>query len=272
MKNTPLKDLGWFSFTSELDKLTQLSVYQAIAYVLRKVTALVSEVDEYEKNIHTLELESAEDIYEHYGEATNNYSADTSVKEVDPQEICIPDTEISSDVNLLNTNRITVIDYMGGPISVIYALLQAEIGKHESKSSLLDIQKTEKEGVISYSIDRKTLDKWKSISTIKELGLLDPSSLPLNRPRPDKTENEKKTMGMLIHLLANQPLEDRHGPIKFVKSSDNTNINYDRIYTYFRDNFLETPDSEFPSANTVKNNLRAAHTLFKSTVRCKWDE
>jgi hypothetical protein len=271
MKNTPLKDLGWFSFTSDLDKLTQLSIYQAIAYVLRKETDLESEVDEYERKLHHLEVESAEEIYEDYGEATNNYPADTSVKEVDPQEICIPETEISSDVNLLNANRITLIDHIGAPFSVIYTLLQAEIDRHESNSALL-IQKTEKEGVISYSIDRKTLDKWKSLSTIKELGLLDPSSLPLNRPRTDKAENEKKTMGMLIHLLAHQPLKDRHGPIKFVKSSGNTHINYDRIYTYFRDNFLETSDSEFPSANTVKNNLRAAHSLFKSTVRCKRDE
>ena len=271
MKNTSLRNLGWFSFTSELDKLRQLSIYQAIAYVLRKETDLESEVDEYVKNMQKLEFESAEEIYDSYNESTNNYSADTSVKEVDPQEICIPDTEISSDVDLLNANRITLIDYMAGPISVIYMLLQAEIGKHESKSSL-SIQKTEKEGVISYSIDRKTLDRWKSISTIKDLGLLDPSSLPINRPRNDKIENEKKTMGMLIHLLANLPLEGRRGTIKFVKSSDNTNINYDRIYTYFRDNFLETPDSEFLSANTVKNNLRAAHSLFKSTVRCKSDE
>ena len=66
MKNTPLKDLGWFSFTSDLDKLTQLSIYQAIAYVLRKETALVSEVDEYVKNMHALELESARDIYNFY--------------------------------------------------------------------------------------------------------------------------------------------------------------------------------------------------------------
>ena len=268
MKNTPLKDLGWFSFTSDLDKLRQLSIYQAIAYVLRKETALVSEVDEYERKLHHLEVESAEEIYEDYGEATNNYSANTFVKETDYQEICIPDTEISSDVDLLNANRITLIDYMGGPISVIYMLLQAEIGKHESKSSL-SIQKTEKEGVISYAIDRKALDKWKSISTIKELGLLGPSSLPRNRPRTDKTENEKKTMGMLIHLLANQPLKDRHGPIKFVKKSDLKNINYHRIYDYFSENYLTTEHSGFPSEKTVRNSMEAGYKLFKDTVRLK---
>ena len=192
MKNTPLKDLGWFSFTSDLDKLKQLSIYQAIAYVLRKEADLESEVDEYEKNIHALELESAEEIYEHYGEATDDYAANTDVKELDHQEICIPETEISEDVNLLNANRIELIEHIGAPFSVIYTLLQAEIGRHESSSALLDIQKTEKEGVIGYSIDRKTLDKWKSISTIKELGLLDPNMISKNKIRSDKTENEKK--------------------------------------------------------------------------------
>lgn len=269
MKNTPLKDLGWFSFTSDLDKLKQLSIYQAIAYVLRKEADLESEVDEYEKNIHALELESAEEIYEHYGEATDDYAANTDVKELDHQEICIPETEISEDVNLLNANRIELIEHIGAPFSVIYTLLQAEIGRHESSSALLDIQKTEKEGVIGYSIDRKTLDKWKSISTIKELGLLDPNMISKNKIRSDKTENEKKTTGMLIHLLANQPLKDKRGPVVFTFGSDSKNIAYDRIHKYFCDNYLETSDSGFPSTNTVKNNLRAAYSLFKTTVRCK---
>ena len=269
MKNISLRDLGWFSFTSDLDKLKQLSIYQAIAYVLRKEADLVLEVDGYEKKMHALEVESADEIYDFYGEATNNYSANTSMKEVDPQDICIPETKISSDVNLLNANRIDLIDYIGAPFSVIYTLLQAEIGRHESNSSLLDIQKIEKEDVISYSIDRKTLDNWKSMSTIKELGLLDPNMIPKNKIRSDKADNEKKTIGMLIHLLANLSLKDNRGPVVFTFDSDSTNIAYDRIYKYFCDNYLATSDSGFPSTNTIKNNLRAAYSLFKSTVRCK---
>jgi hypothetical protein len=269
MKNTPLKDLGWFSITPDLGKLRQLSIYQAIAYVLRKEADLESEVNDYERELKNLEVVSAEEIYEHYGEATDDYSANTFVMEVDPQEICIPDAEISNDLNLLNANRITLIDHMSAPFSVIYKLLLAEIGRHESKSSLLDIQKIEKGDMISYSIDRKTLDNWKSMSTIKELGLLDPNMIPKNKARIDKAENEKKTTGMLIHLLANLSLKDNRGPVIFIKSSDSTNIAYDRIYKYFCDNCLETPDSEFPSTNTIKNNLKAAYSLFKSTVRCK---
>jgi hypothetical protein len=107
------------------------------------------------------------------------------------------------------------------------------------------------------------------MSTIKELGLLDPSMIPKNKIRSDKAENEKKTTGMLLHLLANQPLEDNRGPVVFIKSSDSTNIAYDRIYKYFCDNYLATSDSGFPSTNTVKNNLRAAYSLFKTTVRFK---
>ena len=269
MKNISLRNLGWFSFTSDLVKLKHLSIYQAIAYVLRKEAVLVLEVNDYEKNIHALEVESAGEIYEHYGEATNNYSANTFVMETDYQEICIPETEIPSDVNLLNENRINLIDHIGAPFPVIYTLLLAEICKHESNSSLLDIQKIEKEDVISYLIGRKTLDNWKSMSAIKELGLLNPDSLPKSVARIDKSENEKKTAGMLLHLLVNLSLEDKRGPVVFTFDSDSTNIAYDRIYKYFCDNYLETSDSEFPSTNTVKNNLKAAYSLFKTTVRCK---
>ena len=108
-----------------------------------------------------------------------------------------------------------------------------------------------------------------ALETFKELGLLDPNMISKNKIRYDKTENETNTTGMLIHLLANQPLKDKRGPVVFTFGSDSKNIAYDRIHKYFCDNYLETSDSGFPSTNTVKNNLRAAYSLFKTTVRCK---
>lgn len=56
MKNISLRNLGWFSFTSDLDKLKHLSIYQAIAYVLRKEAVLVLEVNATKRTYTLLRL------------------------------------------------------------------------------------------------------------------------------------------------------------------------------------------------------------------------
>ena len=269
MKYTPLKKLGWFSFASGLQEIKHLSVYQSIAYVLREEDALVLEVDEYEKAMHELETVSAEEIYEHYGETTGSYSASDKVSEIDYDEICIPDSEIAADVSLLSQNRISLIESMGAPISLLYTLLRSEIEKSKSGSSPLGIQKNELGGISWFSFDRKKLDTWKSVSTIKDLGLLEPKMLTNSEARSDRAENEKKTMGMLIYMLANQPLKDNRGPIKFAKKSDPKNINYHRLYEYFCDNYLPETDSGFPSENTIRRNLEESYSVFLQTVKIK---
>jgi hypothetical protein len=269
MKNTPLKELGWFSFASDLQDLKYLSIYQSIAYVLRKEDVLVLEVDEYEKQMRELEIASAEEIYEHYGETTDSYAASTEVSEMDYQEICIPESEIAADLELLNRNRNSLIENIGAPISLLYTLLRTEIDKSRNGLSLLDVQKIELGNISSFSFKRKSLDAWKSVSTVKDLGLLDPDMLPSSDARTDKSENQKKTMGMLIHMLAYQPLEDNRGPVKFIKKADPQNINYHRLYEFFCDNYLPDADSDFPSENTIRRNLEEAYALFQKTVRLK---
>jgi hypothetical protein len=269
MKNTPLKELGWFSFASDLQDLKYLSIYQSIAYVLRKEDVLVLEVDEYKKQMHELEIASAEEIYEHYGETTDSYAASTEVSEMDYQEICIPESEITADLDLLNQNRISLVEHMGAPISMLYTLLQSEIDKSKIGSSLLDIQENKSGNIEWYSFNRKQIDTWKSVSTIKDLGLLDPKMLPRSDVRTDRAENQKKTMGMLIHMLANQPLQNNRGPVKFIKKADSQNINYHLLYEYFCDNYLPDADSDFPSENTVRRNLKEGYELFRQTTPLK---
>ena len=121
MNNTPLKDLGWFSFTSDLNKLRQLSIYQAIAYILNNEEDLTPLGKEYEKSISFCENLFAEDIFYSYNESTELHSTND---QIDYTNICIPEIKIQGHENfkLLQSCRIHHTERMEAPISIIYYL------------------------------------------------------------------------------------------------------------------------------------------------------
>lgn len=273
MNNKPLKGLDWFSFTFDLNKLRHLSIFQAIAYTMRNETDLILLGDEYERLIHKLEIDSADDVFKEYGETTDQYAAKKLVNLTSQEEYCIPESEVKKDLTLLNNNRFVLTVSMEAPISTLYTLLQSEINRFESKgnTTLKIIPKTI-EGFECFYFKRTDLKNWKSLSMVKELGLLDAS---LNRTKTSSylnLEKHQKYIGMLIHLLAHQSLYVDKGNVKFIKSSDVKNINYHKIYEFFNDNFLNEDKSverDFPRKRTVDNDLKAAYEFFIDNVRLK---
>jgi len=269
MNNTPLKDLGWFSFASDLNKLGHLSIFQAVAYIMRKEPDLESLGVEYERTIHKLEIESADEIYEYYGETSDQYSSSNVIKLTDQQEFCIPESEVKEDLTLLNDNRIAFTINMGAPISVIYTLLLSEINKYVSdpKKVTLKIIPKSITGFDTFYFSKKDLKDWKSLSTIKYLGLLDANLRPMKDPNEIKLEKHQKYIGMLIHLLAYQSLYADKVNVKFTKSSDVNDISYNGIIKFFIKNFLvedKTGDKRFPCKRTVDRDLKAAYKFFRS--------
>ena len=276
MNNKPLKDLDWFSFTSDLNKLKHLSIFQTIAYIMRNKADLESLGDEYERLIHKLEVDSADELYEEYGETTDQYSASNVIKEIDYLEICIPGSEVKDDLTSLNDDRIAFTIDMGAPVSIIYYLLQSEINKYQSdpKKVTLKIMTKSIAGFDTFYFCKKDLKDWKSLSTIKELGLLDANLNPKRKSKAIKEEYELKITGMLIYLLANQPLKRNDKLVDFTQCSSVTNISALAIYDYFKNEFLYEDESDkdlrtFPAQTKVTTYLNTAFEKFNTTVNFK---
>ena len=270
MNNIPLKELDWFSFESDLDKLKHLSIFQAIAYIMRNEEGLILLGDKYERTIHKLEAESADEIYEYYGETTDQYSASTVIKLSDQTDFCIPESKTKDDLTSLNDNRIAFTIDMGAPVSIIYYLLQSEINKNKT----LEIISKNNGGLDNFYFKRKDLKNWKSLSAIKDLGLLDESLNPKRKSKAIKEENELKITGMLIYLLANQPLKRKGKLVDFTQCSSVTNISALAIYDHFKNEFLYEDESDkdlrtFPAQTRVTTYLNTAFEKFDATVNFK---
>ena len=263
MNNIPLKNLDWFSFTSDLNKLRHLSIFQAVAYIMRKEPDLVLLGNKYEELIHNLEIESADETYEYYGETTDQYSASNVVKLPDYQEICIPESEVKDDLTSLNDDRIAFTIDMGAPVSIIYYLLQSEINNNKS----LEIIPKTIGGLDNFYFKRKNLKDWKSLTTIKDLGLLDANLNPKRKSSTIKEENILKVTGMLMHLLKKQPLIDEYGEVKFVDNSGKIIIS--KFYNFFEKEYLDKDLSIFPKDRKVFDILDDAYGAFLEDVAFK---
>ena len=286
MNTTPLKNLEWFSFTTDLDELSHLSIFQAIIYILlneavsRDDNILSTLTADYVKLISDLEGDSAEDIYLNYDQANDESYIEhsdtgqdkkvTVVKDIDPDEICIPDIDIEEELTLLNHNRIMFTDFMGAPISTLYSLLQLEIDNHgTNKKSELKTIKKRIGGVENVYFTRKSLKNWKSIATIKRLGLFDIDSSHTRNLRDDYKDKLKLTTGMLMYLLENlQHSDDDGNKVDFRFKGSRNNLSMKKIYDYFANNYLDRSRSNFPEQRVVTRNLDDAYKLFNEEVKC----
>ena len=132
MNYVSLKELGWFSFFEKTSRPKKLSIDQAVAYVLYKESESIELANEFIDELNQLEVDSAREIFDHYGESVSHYSNDSDQTDIDLQEVCIPESEVESDLNLLNKNRLALIEHFGGPVIVVFAVLQKEIDRKNS--------------------------------------------------------------------------------------------------------------------------------------------
>lgn len=270
MNNTPLKELDWFSFNSDLNKLKHLSIFQAIAYILRNEENLIPLGDDYERLIHKLEIDSADDIFGEYGETTDQYAAKKTVTLTSQEEYCIPESEIKEDLTILNENRFRATVSLGAPISTIYTLLQSEIDKHTSNQKVtLEIEPIPIGGIDNYYFKRSKLKKWKSLPIIKEFGLLDAKLKRSDVSSDNDLEKFKIYIGMLIQVLAYQSKFVEEREVKCIKGNDINRPNWHRIYDIFNYHFLSTKQvggRDFPSENTFRDDVIPAYEFFLDAV------
>ena len=163
---------------------------------------------------------------------------------------------------------------MGEPVNIIYSLLQSQISKLKSEErSDLKIETRVIGGLDTYYFNKKDLQNWKSVSLIKELGLLDIKQSLKDGPSDAEINNQRKATGMLVFLLANLSLEIGNARMKFTKKSDVANVSYNRLYEFFKERYLDDKErylddasTKFPSKNMITPWLEESYEDFLKTI------
>ena len=258
MKSITLDDLPWFSFDDRFPAKKDLTIWQSVAYILSITdSADLKDVQSYTEEIARFESESASDLFEEYGMDDEGGAFKSKFK---------PD-RIEKDLSLLDQNRERVVDFFGGAFSVVYDLLLLEIDKlHSEDKTLLTIKIKNYSGYQYHLIGKGSLNKWKSIDLLNDLGILKIKSR--RKGKSSTTENHQKITGMLVHLLYHQPLYESGHPVEFTWGD--RGLGYSKIYDYFIDHYLdETKSSNFPKTKTTSEYLQKAHKLLTEEVHLK---
>lgn len=277
MNNTTLADLDWHTRSNIKRKSQYISLYHAIAAILAREKGLRPYLKEYIKYLDSVEFDAALEIDERY----HKYSKESPLDDVtDPDDIYnsiyLPDSTIFhiEAIKYLDEERARVCEFIGPPVSIIYALLRSEIEKHKrkKKSSLRIIKKPIDRPDIYY-FNLKDLKKWKSLSAIRDLGLLDKSIYTLIKERSDIVDKRKQSFGMLVYVLTKvPPFKYKGHMVKFTKSKDDPNICHQCIYDFFVKVFseeyghVEKIDRTYPADSTFKKNIKEMHKYFEDKV------
>jgi hypothetical protein len=264
-KTISLKELRWFSFTSDMDSRNQLTIWQSVFYILEIAKAAGDDLFESMEKFEKLEIQSAEDAIEDIAETQESPKVlDDIDNDTYLNESKLPETIISQELTLLDSNRSTLVEYLGMPYTLIYGLLQTQVDKFVSGNRAdLKISGFDICGYPMYLFSKGDLKKWKAVSDLKALGLIDIDNVSNRRQRSDNADNQKLTTGMLIHLLAKEL------PGKYKQGKDRKNVNFSNIYQEFEKACLDNEDDSFPKERTVTDNLKASYRLFREEVNLK---
>jgi hypothetical protein len=258
MKSITLDDLHWFSFDDRFPAKKDLTIWQAVAFILSITDSTdLKDIQNYTQEMARIESESASDLFDSNGMDDEGGSFVLKFK---------PD-RIDDDLSLLDRNREQVVDYFGGAFPVVYDLLLMEIDKLGSGvETSLAIKAKNISGNKYYLFGKGSLKKWKSIDLLNDLGIL---KIKLRRRVKSSTEeNRGMITGMLVHLLSHQPLYEGDTPVDF--SWGDQRIGYSKFYNYFKFNFIDdTRSSNFPNIKTVLDYLQKSHKLLINDVHLK---
>ena len=197
MNSTTLADLDWHTLSTIKRKSRYISLYHAIAVILAREKGLRPYLKQYINYLDEAEFHAAIEILDRHNKANDEISLDDLTEQNDIYNyVCIPDLTIYhiEAIRYLDEQRARVCEFIGPPVSIIYALLRSEIEKHKhskKKPSLRIIKKPIDKPDIYY-FNRKDIKKWKSLSTIRELGLLEKSIYTSIAQRSDFVDKRKK--------------------------------------------------------------------------------
>lgn len=275
MNNTTLADLDWHTLSTIKRKSRYISLYHAIAVILAREKGLRPYLKQYINYLDEAEFHAAIEILDRHNEANDEISLDDLTEPNDIYNyVCIPDLTIYhiEAIRYLDEQRARVCEFIGPPVSIIYALLRSEIEKykHKRKKPSLRIIKKPIDNPDIYYFNRKDLKKWKSLSAIRDLGLLDKSIYTSIKQRSDLEDYRKKSAGMLTYILTKIP-PFKHGNHmrKFTRSKTDPKINPHAIYKFFEDVFSDEfgPIDKYyriyPGESTFKNNIKEMHEYFE---------
>jgi hypothetical protein len=273
MKTITLKELKWFSLTSSSDTQNNLTLWQAVAFILERIDGFEEDSLKFTDKMNILEKKFTESLIDDYEILTSLQDKDINGNDFYLENLKLPIREAMQELDSLNEFRKQHIDSLGMPYSMIYELLMSEI--HQFKSNAKPTLKVVEKSYDSYKLylfGKSELHQWKSISVLNQLGLSSDTLSNSRNGRGDKSENREIIMGMLIHLLARQPIKDKHGKdVQFFKGGTPTtdNINFSKIYNYFFKNHLNEELSNFPQQRTVTNSLSTAYRKFTDEVNTR---
>lgn len=274
MNNIPLADLDWHTFSRTKAKSKYISLYKAIAVIMTREKGLKPYLLQYYKYLDESEFHAAIEMLDRY----NTTSEELSINDLTAPDdiynyIYLPELTIHhiEAIKYLDEQRARVCEFIGPPVSMIYALLRSEIEKYKhNKKPSLRIIKNPIDNPDIYYFNRDDLTEWKSLSIIKELGLLDISIYTSIKQRSDSEDNRKKSIGMLIYILTKVPsFKHKNHIVKFIKGE---NINLLGIYKFFENEYADEfgrpdkIDKIYPGESTFKNYLKEMHEYFDEKV------
>jgi hypothetical protein len=195
-KRRPLDELHWFSFQDSFgqgpDQIVDEDVYAQYLSAINDVEhELVRELGlhHFAKSA-VVPVPSEIDEYIRYANATLHE---------------LESNEIDEWLSMLDQHRHDAIEHLALP-ATLYTLLCREIDKSRSDIATPLTIKEHKSKRLAYGLvqfSTKSLDSWDAVNTLISLDL--GTSLPTaakRRPREELTHNRDKTIGLLVHILA----------------------------------------------------------------------
>lgn len=216
-----LKDVHWFSYHDNIDRLNSLTLWQAIIYVLRHTKGLPDEeYRPYIEELNKLEEYSANDIVE----GSDNSKIDPNVQfqfvgangighyevsdkkgknESSLEHLSIPSAELDDELELLEFNRKNLTEQFAIP-NLLYTILSSEVERAALGLPLM-IQLPKKQIGNRWPLIRRTsLKAWQKAHSVSALRLQQAGKASqLKRKTADLTERLYLTIGLMGRLLKN---------------------------------------------------------------------
>jgi len=191
----------------------------------------------------------------HEGDRPNSDDMDMIIN-VFMNSISLTSEDAEAFTDLLNQNRQSLLSYLDIP-GILYQVLESEFSKiiNHAQSDLVLADSTIAD-IHEARFTRKSLNKWKTVSTLTNLGLMDSSKAAQQRKiRAEAAENELRVIGMLIDLLCHT------APNVYTKQSGNS-VNFYAIANAME----ETVDTRFdhPKIGTTQKLLKSGHKMLHS--------
>lgn len=269
-----LETVRWFSFAHDLFKLKDCTLWQAIVLLLAPNEIDSATLDEYIHAIDEVEHEFRDDLIEDHlrqrglmVKLDDTPGIDQTVRLTQlANDALAQEPDIAQLLSRLDQRRHRAIEGMMLP-TLLHSLLFLEIekqrGGEKTPLAITLIQHTENvDGQARFACG--SLSAWKSIDTLKSLGLIDANAKLRHRAiRTDHLEAHQLVIGALVHIMAER------FPQCFKQGKHKENINISGIEQLIAQNVIDRDANEFPNARSCNKILDAGEKLLRRTVKMR---